>query len=188
MRRFLITYKMKFVILIILSISVVSGLRKMTTAATNTGFFEGHVPFFFKSLATDGYLQVNGSSTANDAVISQWAKVNSNHLLWIIKDCDADNFCYIKNALTGKCLHLRGSATTDNAVITQWDCINQANLKWKFNPVGDNIWRIESLASHKCVHVPSLDKPTINGIGATQWTCIDQSNLNWTLEPHAMFP
>ena len=92
------------------------------------------IPYYYiRANHSNKCAQVNGATTANGAVISQWDCVNQDNVKWYFQETGDGSSYYIRAKHSNKCAQVNGATTANGAVISQWDCVNQNNVKWYLN-------------------------------------------------------
>jgi hypothetical protein len=76
-------------------------------------------------------------------------------------------------------LDVEGASAADGARIIQWEPNGGANQRWRFEPVGQNRFRIVSVATGKVLDVQSASPA--NGAQLIQWPWNGGPNQQWTL-------
>jgi hypothetical protein len=74
-------------------------------------------------------LDVSDVSTANGALIQQWAGTEGNSQRFFVA-ASGDAFT-VKASHSGKCLDVKDLSTLDGASIQQWDCSGGNNQRWR---------------------------------------------------------
>jgi hypothetical protein len=133
---------------------------------------------YFELLADHSHrcAQVNSSSKANGANITQWHCVVQPNMFW--RKLNAGNgFFKLQAKHSGKCAQVDRASQEDGANITQWDCVDQDNVLWKQVSAGENSYYIVNKASGKCMHVDGSSEEDLGNI--SQGKCQNQLNFKW---------
>src|SRR3712207_578664 len=133
-----------------------------------------------------------GEGFNNGALIQQWTcGPNQDNQQWIIQG-ESENIVRIMSKRSGTCLDVKMGPETregfnNGALIQQWTCgPNQDNQQWIIQGESENIVRIKSKRSGKCLDVEmgqETGEGIHNGADIQQWTCgPNQDNQQWIIE------
>lgn len=115
-------------------------------------------------------LEVNGSNTADGAVIDIWDCIGTANQAWTLNSDGT-----IVGQQSGKCLDVYNNNTADGATVDVWTCNGGTNQKWTQTAAGELVGQ----QSGKCLDVYAL--ATANGSRVNLWTCNGGANQKWTL-------
>jgi hypothetical protein len=122
---------------------------------------------------------VNGVSTADNAVVHQWAATGGANQRWQAVDAGSGNV-YLKAVHSGKCMAIAGGSTADAAGVVQLTCNNQANQQWTAVATSTTgVYQLKAVHSGKCLDVNGAS--TADGGILIQWPCHTATNQQWRL-------
>jgi hypothetical protein len=76
---------------------------------------------------------------------------------------------YMITTTRSTALDIAGASRGDGAALIQWGLTGNGNQQWKFDPVGDDKYRIRNLNSNKCLTAPG--GAIARGTKIVQWVC-----------------
>ncbi|MFK0014949.1 RICIN domain-containing protein [Streptomyces sp. NPDC091027] len=126
----------------------------------------------FENKASGKCLEVADWSTANNAVVRQWACTEGANQKW---DLVAGSYV---NRHSGKCLEVADWSTARGAVLRQWDCTSGSNQKWEAFSCDSRFACF--YANVNSGHVMEIGGySTSNGARAVQWPYNRGDNQRW---------
>lgn len=133
----------------------------------------------------DLVLDVEGSTTADGALIRIQRYTGANDQLWQVLPVGGDLF-EIRNVHSHACLDVRGNSNADGAELIQYSCHNGANQRWRAAALSGGGFRITAAGSGKCIdgYSTTSDDP-VEGEKVVQTTCADPvpNDQRWTFAP-----
>ncbi len=121
-------------------------------------------------------LDVNGSSTADGAIVQQWTCGSGNNQQWQLQYASGGYYRLVARH-SGKCLDVISSSTADGAAVKQYTCNSGNNQQWQLQTVSPGYYRLVARHSGKCLDVPS--NSTADGVAVKQYTCNGGTNQQW---------
>jgi glucose/arabinose dehydrogenase/PKD repeat protein/type 1 glutamine amidotransferase len=122
---------------------------------------------------------VSGVSTADNAVVHQWAATGGNNQKWQAVDAGG-GYVYLKAVHSGKCLAASGGSTADAAAMVQLTCTTNNNMKWQAVTTSTTgVYQLKAVHSGKCLDVNG--NSTADGAALIQWPCGTAANQQWRL-------
>ncbi|GAA1884391.1 ThuA domain-containing protein [Asanoa iriomotensis] len=121
---------------------------------------------------------VNGVSTADNAVVHQWGATGGANQRWQAVDAGGGNV-YLKAVHSGKCMVVSGGSTADAAAVVQLTCNSQTNQAWTPVASSSGVYQFRAVHSGKCLDVNG--NSTADGAPLIQWPCHTATNQQWRL-------
>ena len=123
-------------------------------------------------------LDVAGASTANGALIDQWAPNQGTNQEWQFVSASTSGYYTLVSANSGACLDVPGSSTTAGVQLDQWSCNGGTNQEWKQIWIDSTHYELQALNSGLCAEVPGSS--TVPGAEVDQSTCTSGTNQQWS--------
>lgn len=123
-------------------------------------------------------LDVAGASTADGAVLSQWARHDGANQRFQFVD-SGGGYYRLKAQHSGKVLDVLNNSTADHADLVQWGDANSANQQFRLADSSDGYVRLISRSSGKAVEVQNAS--TADGAKVVQFTDWGGTNQQWQL-------
>ena len=139
--------------------------------------------YYIQNVGTGRYIDVEGPSTAEGAIIQQWDFHTGNQEKWIITR-QSDGYYTIQSLYSGKYIGVENSSIYSNAAIKQYSSISEAGTRWGFSisSRGNYIITAKSAGTNDRVLSVPLDANS-NGTDLIQYTYSNDANLRdeWKL-------
>lgn len=132
--------------------------------------------YYIQNVGTGRYIDVEGPSTAEGAIIQQWDLHAGNQARWVIAR-QTDGYYTIKSLYSNKYIGVEDSSIYNNAAIKQYASNASVGTRWGFSVSATGNYIITSKATgtyDRVLSVP-LDSNS-NGTDLVQYTYSDDSN------------
>jgi glycosyl hydrolase family 62/ricin-type beta-trefoil lectin protein len=123
-------------------------------------------------------MDVAGTSTADGAVIQQWARHDGANQQWQFVD-SGDGYYRLKSKNSGKILDVNAQSTADGAKVQQWTDLNGANQQFRLADSDGGYVRLINRNSGKAVEVTGAS--TADGAAVVQYADANGNNQQWQL-------
>ncbi|MFB9626200.1 non-reducing end alpha-L-arabinofuranosidase family hydrolase [Nonomuraea helvata] len=123
-------------------------------------------------------MDVTAASTADGAVIEQWARHDGANQQWQFVD-SGGGYYRLKSKNSGKVLDVDGWSTADGAKVQQWTDNNSTNQQFRLVDSDGGYVRLINRNSGKAVEVTGLS--TADGAAVVQYGDWNGSNQQWQL-------
>jgi hypothetical protein len=87
----------------------------------------------------------------------------------------------VSSVLSGKLLDVSARSQSPGAAVIQWPANGGPNQQWRFEPVGDQVYKIVSVNSGQVLDVAG--RSTAPGTRVIQWPWNGGTNQQWRVEP-----
>lgn len=121
---------------------------------------------------------VNAQSTADGAVVHQWAATGGTNQRWQAVDAGGGTV-QLRAVHSGKCMTVTGAGTTNGTGVTQTTCGTAANQRWQ--PVATSTGVYEFRAAHSGLCLDVNGNSLTDGATLIQWSCGAAANQRWRL-------
>ncbi|MEH1167415.1 ThuA domain-containing protein [Micromonospora sp. CPCC 205539] len=122
---------------------------------------------------------VNGVSTADGAVVHQWAATGGANQKWQAVDAGG-GFVTLRAVHSGKCMAVTGGSTATAAAVVQQTCGTATSQQWQAVPTATTgVYDLKARHSGLCLDVNG--NSTADGAPLIQWTCTGTPNQRWRL-------
>jgi hypothetical protein len=123
-------------------------------------------------------LDVSGVSTADGAVVHQWARHDGANQQWQFVD-SGGGYYRLKSKNSGKVLDVANWSTADGGRLQQWTDLNGANQQFRLADSDSGYVRLINRNSGKTVEVTGAS--TADGAAVVQYSDWNGSNQQWQL-------
>ena len=142
--------------------------------------------YFIRNNATEKFIDVEGPSTADGAIIQQWSFSTANQKKWMIEHVPGgEGFVRIKSVYSNKYIAVDSTTST---TIKQTSTLDNYSL-WKFERTSSGNLKLicKALSTSLVLAPPSANSG--NGVNLTMTTYIDDDNYRdeWTLLENIYF-
>ncbi|GAA3768956.1 ThuA domain-containing protein [Plantactinospora mayteni] len=119
-------------------------------------------------------VDVNAQSTADGAIVQQWAPNGGNNQRWQAVDAGGGTV-QLRAVHSGKCLDVTGSSTAPGAFLQQSTCNGGANQRFRVEAAGTGgVYTVVSALSGLCLDVNG--NSVLDGARLVQWNCQNSTN------------
>lgn len=123
-------------------------------------------------------MDVSGASTADGAVVQQWARHDGANQQWQFVD-SGDGYYRLKSKNSAKILDVNNRSTADGAKVQQWTDLNGTNQQFRLADSDSGYVRLINRNSGKAVEVTGAS--TADGAAVVQYGDWNGSNQQWQL-------
>ncbi|HEX6358391.1 non-reducing end alpha-L-arabinofuranosidase family hydrolase [Actinophytocola sp.] len=123
-------------------------------------------------------MDVAGTSTADGAVIQQWARHDGANQQWQFVDSGNGHY-RLKSKNSGKILDVNGRSTADGAKVQQWTDLNGTNQQFRLVDTDSGYVKLINNNSGKAVEVTGAS--TADGAAVVQYSNSNGANQQWQL-------
>lgn len=133
----------------------------------------------YTSVSSNKCISVNGASTANGAIIDQWACYGVSNQRWTRVDVGGGYF-KLQGTQSGKCLDVPGGSTAEGAAFDLWDCAgNEPQEQFSLKLLGGGQFQLVVRHTGKCLTVQT--NSSADGARLVQATCGTGANQKWRI-------
>ncbi len=123
-------------------------------------------------------MDVSGVSTADGAVVHQWARHDGANQQWQFVD-SGGGYYRLKSKNSGKVLDVNSRSTADGARVQQWTDTNGTNQQFRLADSDGGYVRLINRNSNKTVEVTGAS--TADGAAVVQYSDLGGTNQQWQL-------
>ena len=136
--------------------------------------------YIIRAVHSNLVLDVEKSSTANGAVISQWAEHGGPNQQFFFVDRGNGAFSIHARHAPNSCVDVREASTANGANVHLWKFVNGSNQRWRFKKVGNGVVIAPEHASGKVLDLSGGSRE--NGGRVIQWVEHGNSNQQFRFE------
>ncbi|NRD63080.1 RICIN domain-containing protein [Corallococcus exiguus] len=126
-------------------------------------------------------VDINGPSTADGAIIHQWACHTGTSQQWSMEATDSGYYRFVSRH-SGKALDVKDVSTADGAGLQQWSYGGGSNPQFKPVDLGNGYVRLEARHSGKVLDVTGCLQGSGDGTLLQQWTWSNNDCQQFNLE------
>jgi chitinase len=126
-------------------------------------------------------VDISGPSTADGALIHQWACHTGTSQLWTMEATDSGYYRFVSRH-SGKALDVKDVSTADGAGLQQWSYGGGSNQQFKPVDLGNGYHRLEARHSGKVLDVTGCQQGSGDGTLLQQWTWFNNDCQQFRLE------
>lgn len=144
--------------------------------------------YYIQNVGTGRYIDIEGPSTAEGAIIQQWDLHAGNQARWFIAR-QTDGYYTIKSLYSNKYIGVEDSSIYNNAAIKQYASNASAGTRWGFSvsAAGNYIITSKATGTYERVLSVPLDS-NANGTNLVQYTYSDDSDYRDEWEFKRLLP
>ncbi|WP_375760875.1 RICIN domain-containing protein [Corallococcus exercitus] len=153
-------------------------LNAIYSVAQGTG---GTGAYRLVNKASGRCVDINGPSTADGAIIHQWACHTGASQQWSMEATDSGYYRFVSRH-SGKALDVKDVSTADGAGLQQWSYGGGGNQQFKPVALGNGYHRLEARHSGKVLDVTGCQQGSGDGTLLQQWTWSNNDCQQFRLE------
>lgn len=134
--------------------------------------------YTIKAKHSNKVMSVAGESTANGAVIEQWANVCQDNEKFVLQFSSAGYS--IKPVYNSKLVSISNQSVGNGAAVVQWDNLGLSSQLYDIESLGSGYYKIVSRYTNKCLAVSGSG--TADGVDVVQWEWLNNDNFKWAFE------